>query len=307
MLEPGFKYEVDIQAALGLCQMRKLERFNHRRAELAARYDALLRDVPEIQPLGRVPYPVVHAWHLYVVRLDIDAVSLDRNAFMQALGERRIGTGLHFVPLHPTRWYGERYGHARGDLPCTEYNGDRILSLPLFPGLEDRDVDDIVRPARCDRGTCRPAWATRRGSRCDPMLNEAGRRRSSSACTRPEDWISFECGRGRTARPRSLALLPGAGSCAEACGSSPSPGTTASAAVMAGPRGRGRVDHDVGADSEPARSPLVAALRGKARHSARGARAASPPSAGGLAREPRGTRLVGSASLGCMLRGATAA
>jgi UDP-4-amino-4-deoxy-L-arabinose-oxoglutarate aminotransferase len=121
---------------------------NRRRAELAARYDALLREVPEIQPLGRVPYPVVHAWHLYVVRLDLDAVDLDRNGFMQALGERRIGTGLHFVPLHLTRWYQERYGHKRGDLPYTEHNGDRIVSLPLHPGLEHSDVEDVVDAVR---------------------------------------------------------------------------------------------------------------------------------------------------------------
>jgi UDP-4-amino-4-deoxy-L-arabinose-oxoglutarate aminotransferase len=149
VLEPGFKYNMmDIQAALGLCQMRKLERFNRRRAELAARYDALLREVPEIQPLGRVDYPVVHAWHLYVVRLDLDAVDLDRNAFIQALGQRRIGAGLHFLPLHLTRWYRERYGYARGHLPSTEYNGDRILSLPLHPGLADSDVDDVVEALR---------------------------------------------------------------------------------------------------------------------------------------------------------------
>jgi UDP-4-amino-4-deoxy-L-arabinose-oxoglutarate aminotransferase len=149
LLEPGFKYNMmDLQAALGLAQMRKLDRFNRRRAELAARYDALLRGVPELRPLGRVEYPVVHAWHLYIVRLDLDAVRLDRNGFMQALGERGIGTGLHFVPLHLTRWYRERHGHARGDLPATEYNGDRIFSLPLHPGLTDADVDDVVEALR---------------------------------------------------------------------------------------------------------------------------------------------------------------
>src|SRR5262245_39183219 len=149
VLEPGLKYNMmDIQAALGLCQMQKLESFNRRRAELAARYDALLRDVPEIRPLGRVSYPVVHAWHLYVVRLDLDAVRIDRNGFMQELGERGIGTGLHFVPLHLTSWYQKRYGQVRGDLPRTEYNGDRIFSLPLHPGLSESDVDDVVAALR---------------------------------------------------------------------------------------------------------------------------------------------------------------
>jgi UDP-4-amino-4-deoxy-L-arabinose-oxoglutarate aminotransferase len=145
VLEPGFKYNMmDIQAALGLCQMRKLERFNRRRAELAARYGALLREVPELAPLARADHPVKHAWHLYVVRLDLDAVTLDRSAFMRALAERKIGSGLHFLPLHLSHWYRKRYGHARGDLPQTEYNGERIFSLPLYPGLRDEDVDLVV-------------------------------------------------------------------------------------------------------------------------------------------------------------------
>jgi dTDP-4-amino-4,6-dideoxygalactose transaminase len=145
VIEPGFKYNMlDIQAAIGLHQMAKLERFNARRKELAERYAALLRDVPEVAPLGFVRYPAVHAWHLYVVRLDLKAVRLSRAEFMMALQEENIGTGLHFPALHLARYYREKYGCQPGQLPNAEKAGESILSLPLYPLLREEDQDDVV-------------------------------------------------------------------------------------------------------------------------------------------------------------------
>lgn len=149
VLEPGLKHNLtDIQAALGICQLRKLDRFNARRRELAERYDKLLLEIPELEPLARVPYSHGHAWHLYVVRLNLEEVEFDRNAFMLALGERGIGTGLHFLPLHETTWYRRKYGLASGSLPNTEYNGERMLSLPLYPLLTEEDQDDVLEAIR---------------------------------------------------------------------------------------------------------------------------------------------------------------
>jgi UDP-4-amino-4-deoxy-L-arabinose-oxoglutarate aminotransferase len=145
VIEPGWKYNMlDLQAALGLRQMAKLERFNARRKQLAERYARLLADVPELRPLGPARYPAVHAWHLFVVRLDLAAVDLDRNEFMLALQEENIGTGLHFPALHLSKYYREKYGHTRGQLPHGEEAGDRILSLPLYPLLSEADQDDVV-------------------------------------------------------------------------------------------------------------------------------------------------------------------
>src|SRR5262249_10990322 len=105
VLEPGFKYNMmDLQAALGVRQMEKVDRFNARRSELALRYDRLLRALPEVRPIGRVKYDAVHAWHLYVVRLDLSALSINRNEFMTALHEENVGTGLHFPALHLATW-----------------------------------------------------------------------------------------------------------------------------------------------------------------------------------------------------------
>ena len=156
VLEPGWKYNMlDLQAALGLRQMAKLERFNAARRELAALYAAALVSLPELRPLGAVKYPAVHAWHLYVVRLELEAVTLDRNDFMQALHQEQIGTGLHFPPLHLSSYYAEKYGYRPGSLPVAERTGARILSLPLYPLMTGADVDDVVAAAHRVIGTHR--------------------------------------------------------------------------------------------------------------------------------------------------------
>jgi UDP-4-amino-4-deoxy-L-arabinose-oxoglutarate aminotransferase len=145
VLEPGYKYNMtDISAVLGLGQLARIEQFNARRTALAMRYRERLRGIEEIMPLSEPPYPMQHAWHLFIVRLDIDKAGLGRDEFMQALKERNIGTGLHFRAVHLQRFYRESMGFRRGLLPNTEWNSDRILSLPLFPDMTQRDVDDVV-------------------------------------------------------------------------------------------------------------------------------------------------------------------
>jgi len=145
VIEPGWKYNMlDLQAALGLRQIEKLGRFNARRKQLAERYAQLLADVPEVGPLGAARYPSAHAWHLFVVRLDLKTVTLDRNEFMLALQEENIGTGLHFPALHLSKYYREKHGYVRGQLPHAEDAGDRVISLPLYPLLSEADQDDVV-------------------------------------------------------------------------------------------------------------------------------------------------------------------
>ncbi len=146
---PGWKYNMlDIQAALGIHQLKKLDSMNARRRELAERYDLLLADVPEITPLGRVKYPATHSWHIYVVKLSTEAVGLDRDAFASALAEENIGTGLHFPPLHLSSYYRRKYGYEPGSLPNAEDAGKRIFSLPLFPLMTEEDQDDVVMALR---------------------------------------------------------------------------------------------------------------------------------------------------------------
>ena len=147
VLSPGFKYNVtDICAALGLSQFRRLRQINSRRRELAMLYRNLLEDVPELRPLGDPEgYDFIHAWHLFVVRVD---AKLKRDDFMAKLKAKNIGTGLHFRSVHSQKYYRETYKVAPGALPNTDYNSDRICSLPLFPDMKPDDVRDVVAAAK---------------------------------------------------------------------------------------------------------------------------------------------------------------
>ena len=121
-----------------------MEEFNRKRAELAGRYRQLLSEIDEIIPLSDPPYPIKHTWHLFIVRLDTDKAGLSRDDFMRELKKMNIGTGLHFRAVHLQKYYRESMGMRRGMLPNTEWNSDRICSLPLFPDMMEDDVDDVV-------------------------------------------------------------------------------------------------------------------------------------------------------------------
>ncbi len=142
---PGYKYNMmDIQAALGLHQLRRLEGFLSERERLAARYDQALAGVVGLILPQRVPYPVRHAWHLYTPLVDVDRLTIDRDRFMQELKERNIGTGLHYTAAHEFSFFARRFGWGPEDYPEAHFVSERIVSLPLFPGLSDADQDDAI-------------------------------------------------------------------------------------------------------------------------------------------------------------------
>ncbi len=144
VLLPGFKYNMtDIQAALGLWQLRKLEGFQRRRREVVSQYDRAFAAEPALElPVTRPD--VEHAWHLYVLRLRPDALTIGRDRFIQELTERNIGTSVHFIPIHLHPYYRDKYGFAPDSFPVAYDNYRRMLSLPLNPGLSDRDVGDVI-------------------------------------------------------------------------------------------------------------------------------------------------------------------
>ena len=148
VFEPGFKYNLtDMQAALAASQMQRVVNINRKRQELAMRYRNLLADVSGVQPLADPQgYDFTHAWHLFIVRVTADGIG--RDEFMSELKKRNIGTGLHFRCAHLQRYYREIMGFQAGSLPNTEYNSDRICSLPLFPDMKREDVDDVVSAIR---------------------------------------------------------------------------------------------------------------------------------------------------------------
>jgi dTDP-4-amino-4,6-dideoxygalactose transaminase len=143
LLTAGFKYNfTDLQAAIGLHQLERLDVMNERRAQLAKLYQARLAQVPHVRTLGTAPYEHVHAWHILVIQVDVDALGVERDAVIAALREEGVGAGLHFVPLHQLSLYRDVADPA--DLPVATEAGRRILTLPLFPDMSDADVDFVV-------------------------------------------------------------------------------------------------------------------------------------------------------------------
>jgi UDP-4-amino-4-deoxy-L-arabinose-oxoglutarate aminotransferase len=145
VIEPGFKYNLtDMAAALGLGQLARLDPINQRRRELAMLYRERLKEVDEILPLADPRYDLEHAWHLFIVRLDIEKTRLSRDQFMDELKKRNIGTGLHFRAVHTQKFYRLQPQDQARPLPNTEWNSARICSLPLFPDMTEGDLNDVV-------------------------------------------------------------------------------------------------------------------------------------------------------------------
>ena len=144
VLMPGFKYNMpDIQAALGLTQLARLDTLQARRREVVAAYDRAFRDHPALElPSRRAD--VAHAWHLYTLRLRREALAIDRDAFIRELAARNIGSSVHFIPVHLHPFYRDKYALKPADLPVAFANYERILSIPLHPGLSDADVADVT-------------------------------------------------------------------------------------------------------------------------------------------------------------------
>ena len=149
VLCPGFKYNMtDIQAAIGLQQLRKLSSFHARRREIVCRYNAAFSQFAQFQiPTERSE--VEHAWHLYVLRLNLQQIGISRNQFIEELRVRKISTSVHFIPIHLHPYYRDKYNYSPEAFPVAYREFQRMLSLPLFPRMSDNDVDDVIE-AVCD-------------------------------------------------------------------------------------------------------------------------------------------------------------
>lgn len=144
VLVPGFKYNMtDIQSSLGIWQLKKLAGFQKRREEIAAAYTQAftangLLETPTVRP------HVGHAWHLYVLRLNPARLSISRNRFIEEMTARNIGTSVHFIPVHLHPHYRDSYFFRPENYPVALDAYQRMLSLPLHPGLTDADVADVI-------------------------------------------------------------------------------------------------------------------------------------------------------------------
>ena len=144
VIRPGFKYNMtDIQAAIGLHQLHKLSRFQTHRREIVRRYNEAFSRFEELQTPVERP-EVEHAWHLYVLRLHVSRLRISRNQFIEELKARNIGASVHFIPIHLHPYYRDKYGYKPDDFPVAYREYQRIISLPLYLRMTDRDVEDVI-------------------------------------------------------------------------------------------------------------------------------------------------------------------
>lgn len=142
---PGYKYNMmDIQAAIGLHQLPRLDGFIDRRKEIAEQYNTAFANLAELALPAYAPYQQRHAWHLYTPLVRTELLTIDRDRFMAELKALNIGSGLHYKAIHHHSWYRENLPVADTELPNASYASDRILSLPLFPGMSDNDANDVI-------------------------------------------------------------------------------------------------------------------------------------------------------------------
>ncbi len=155
---PGFKYNLtDIAAAIGLAQLKKAESMCMRRQNIASIYNEAFRDVPEIEipvtnetrswedsKVEQIEDKYGHSWHLYVIKLNLEKLTIDRDQFIEELKGRGIGTSVHFIPLHIHPYYRDTYGYKPQDFPNAYDAYKRIISLPIYPKMPDEDVGRVV-------------------------------------------------------------------------------------------------------------------------------------------------------------------
>jgi len=148
VVEAGWKYNMtDIQAAIGLVQLQRLESMQRRRREIVAAYNQAFGQLDALQTPTERP-DAESAWHLYVLRLNLDRLTIDRARFIEELRARNIGTSVHFIPIHLHPYYRDRYGFQPQDFPVAYREYLRLISLPLHPGLSDEDVQDVIAAVR---------------------------------------------------------------------------------------------------------------------------------------------------------------
>jgi dTDP-4-amino-4,6-dideoxygalactose transaminase len=141
---PGYKYNMpDVIAALGVAQLRRVDAMRRRREEIADRYTQVFSAYAELET-PTIRDQVGHAWHLYMLRLNADLLTIGRDEFIQHLKRRGIGVSVHFIPLHIHPYYRATYGYQPEDLPVAYQEYTREISLPIYSRMTDLDVQSVV-------------------------------------------------------------------------------------------------------------------------------------------------------------------
>ena len=144
----GFKYNMmDIQAALGIHQLARINKYWKRREHIWNRYNEAFKNLPVFTPKAPEPH-TRHAYHLYTLLLDIECISITRDQFLDRMTEQGIGVGVHYIALHLHLFYKKAYGYKKGDFPNAEWISERTVSLPLSPKLTEGNVTDVIGTAK---------------------------------------------------------------------------------------------------------------------------------------------------------------
>ena len=137
----------DMQAALGCSQLKKLDTFKKRRREIVAEYNRAFAGMKHLRTPAE-PEGVSSCFHLYATQVDFAALGKPRVQVMQELRDRGIGTQVHYIPVHTQPFYKKTYGYREGDYPVAEKYYERELSLPLYPGMGDGNVESVIRAVK---------------------------------------------------------------------------------------------------------------------------------------------------------------
>ena len=148
VVAPGFKYNMsDLMAAIGIHQLKNIDRFQKRREEIARRYTEAFSGLPLRTPHVARPEDT-HSWHLYVIQLELEKIKLTRNQFIERMADAGIGTSVHFIPLHLHPYWRDRYSLKPEDFPVALDCYQRAVSLPIYPKMTDDDVERVITAVR---------------------------------------------------------------------------------------------------------------------------------------------------------------
>lgn len=146
VLMPGFKCNMsDIQASLGIHQLKKLDHFIHRRQDITQIYNDYFKNIAEMNIPKIAPYPARHAHHLYIMQLNLEKLKINRDEFIRALKAENIGCGIHFRSLHIQPYYRDRFKFKPRDFPNAAFISERIISLPLYPKMTQDNVTHVTK------------------------------------------------------------------------------------------------------------------------------------------------------------------
>jgi len=145
MQELGYNYRLtDFQCALGISQLRKIDRFIQKRIMIVYKYQNAFRNMPEIVIPNYYPIKSVPAWHLYIIQLNPEKLKVGRMEIFNELRKEGIGVNVHYIPIHLQPYYQKRFGYKRSDFPVAERYYERAITLPIFPRMTDKDVEFVI-------------------------------------------------------------------------------------------------------------------------------------------------------------------